>query len=107
MRPTTAAALPLWMFGVQMSASALRSEEHTSELQSPVHLVCRLLLEKKKTHIIHVVNFSFFTTFSSNRIMGILDSKVAFSLVIFHFYYVLRLIPLFGTSRSEHIRTEI
>src|SRR4051794_41398869 len=30
------------------AASAERSEEHTSELQSPVHLVCRLLLEKKK-----------------------------------------------------------
>src|SRR5690348_17808426 len=29
----------------------LRSEEHTSELQSPVHLVCRLLLEKKKNSI--------------------------------------------------------
>src|SRR5690348_17499091 len=28
-----------------------RSEEHTSELQSPVHLVCRLLLEKKKKKI--------------------------------------------------------
>src|SRR2546422_2913928 len=28
----------------------LRSEEHTSELQSRLHLVCRLLLEKKKTH---------------------------------------------------------
>src|SRR5690348_17531277 len=28
-----------------------RSEEHTSELQSPVHLVCRLLLEKKKKYI--------------------------------------------------------
>src|SRR6267154_6528860 len=28
--------------------SGNRSEEHTSELQSPVHLVCRLLLEKKK-----------------------------------------------------------
>src|SRR4051794_41337022 len=27
-----------------------RSEEHTSELQSPVHLVCRLLLEKKKRY---------------------------------------------------------
>src|SRR5258708_31641675 len=27
-----------------------RSEEHTSELQSPDHLVCRLLLEKKKTN---------------------------------------------------------
>src|SRR4051794_41424759 len=38
----------------EASSSALcssapdRSEEHTSELQSPVHLVCRLLLEKKK-----------------------------------------------------------
>src|SRR5690348_18335152 len=28
-----------------------RSEEHTSELQSPVHLVCRLLLEKKKMYM--------------------------------------------------------
>src|SRR5258708_29809553 len=31
------------------SAAGVRSEEHTSELQSPDHLVCRLLLEKKKT----------------------------------------------------------
>src|SRR5258708_828184 len=30
------------------SSSSARSEEHTSELQSPDHLVCRLLLEKKK-----------------------------------------------------------
>src|SRR2546426_6230613 len=30
-----------------------RSEEHTSELQSPCNLVCRLLLEKKKTRISH------------------------------------------------------
>src|SRR5687768_18086210 len=30
---------------------ALRSEEHTSELQSRLHLVCRLLLEKKKKNI--------------------------------------------------------
>src|SRR5256885_6204682 len=29
----------------------LRSEEHTSELQSPCNLVCRLLLEKKKTNL--------------------------------------------------------
>src|SRR2546422_1703075 len=28
----------------------IRSEEHTSELQSRLHLVCRLLLEKKKNH---------------------------------------------------------
>src|SRR5438876_5883079 len=32
-------------------AATWRSEEHTSELQSPVHLVCRLLLEKKNKHI--------------------------------------------------------
>src|SRR2546422_6258087 len=30
------------------TASSVRSEEHTSELQSRLHLVCRLLLEKKK-----------------------------------------------------------
>src|SRR6266581_6579241 len=34
---------------------AARSEEHTSELQSPVHLVCRLLLEKKK-NILQIKN---------------------------------------------------
>src|SRR6266581_9609434 len=34
-------------------ALLLRSEEHTSELQSPVHLVCRLLLEKKKNKQSH------------------------------------------------------
>src|SRR5438876_4005598 len=31
-----------------------RSEEHTSELQSPVHLVCRLLLEKKRNSCLRV-----------------------------------------------------
>src|SRR5437762_11464056 len=33
------------------SGVGLRSEEHTSELQSPMYLVCRLLLEKKKPSI--------------------------------------------------------
>src|SRR5215216_5212240 len=32
--------------------SVWRSEEHTSELQSPDHLVCRLLLEKKKKQVV-------------------------------------------------------
>src|SRR2546426_8958554 len=41
--------------GVRSSSSTegslrYRSEEHTSELQSPCNLVCRLLLEKKKTY---------------------------------------------------------
>src|SRR5690348_17898394 len=37
------------IFASPLLIPLLRSEEHTSELQSPVHLVCRLLLEKKKT----------------------------------------------------------
>src|SRR5256885_8575861 len=33
-----------------------RSEEHTSELQSPCNLVCRLLLEKKKNNIVYITD---------------------------------------------------
>src|SRR4051794_41636958 len=39
---------------VAVRKEKVRSEEHTSELQSPVHLVCRLLLEKKKNTHKHV-----------------------------------------------------
>src|SRR5256885_12896604 len=38
-------------------AAGDRSEEHTSELQSPCNLVCRLLLEKKKKKIIVYSNY--------------------------------------------------
>src|SRR5688500_19062718 len=37
--------------GLQAVRPAKRSEEYTSELQSPCNLVCRLLLEKKKTQL--------------------------------------------------------
>src|SRR3989454_2395646 len=37
---------------VRLAAGRARSEEHTSELQSPCNLVCRLLLEKKKTKVL-------------------------------------------------------
>src|ERR1039458_10761721 len=45
----------IWMLTIRQpapfgSSSTIRSEEHTSELQSLRHLVCRLLLEKKKKH---------------------------------------------------------
>src|SRR3989449_8151096 len=40
-----------WRFHRSRLLFALRSEEHTSELQSRLHLVCRLLLEKKKNNI--------------------------------------------------------
>src|SRR3712207_7848260 len=36
--------------------SVIRSEEHTSELQSRQYLVCRLLLEKKKNKLTHKIN---------------------------------------------------
>src|SRR5258708_19484936 len=39
---------PTELLRMRTVCSILRSEEHTSELQSPDHLVCRLLLEKKK-----------------------------------------------------------
>src|SRR5256885_6416065 len=47
-----------WADAVKQMAAA-RSEEHTSELQSPCNLVCRLLLEKKKTaHSKHSIPMS-------------------------------------------------
>src|SRR5690348_17514843 len=45
-------AMTLHDLDTQAHALTVRSEEHTSELQSPVHLVCRLLLEKKNTTLI-------------------------------------------------------
>src|SRR5258708_8786929 len=68
--PAAAAMTPSRPF--QTSASALartlltfgvRSEEHTSELQSPDHLVCRLLLEKKKNG--PILRSNHFTRFPS------------------------------------------
>src|SRR5690348_17462809 len=46
--PPTQAPFERTGHGRRWTRARLRSEEHTSELQSPVHLVCRLLLEKKK-----------------------------------------------------------
>src|SRR2546430_6205745 len=43
-------AQPFWRSGQDCCCQDRRSEEHTSELQSQSNLVCRLLLEKKKTH---------------------------------------------------------
>src|SRR5437763_8907415 len=41
-------ALARKMYADMTASATTRSEEHTSELQSPMYLVCRLLLEKKK-----------------------------------------------------------
>src|SRR5690554_7617986 len=62
------AKLVLWPFGNEVIINfdrhpilnilwlIFRSEEHTSELQSRPHLVCRLLLEKKKNNIKDIIN---------------------------------------------------
>src|SRR2546426_1441115 len=45
----------------RQTAGSGRSEEHTSELQSPCNLVCRLLLEKKKTNRVKLRHKKTFT----------------------------------------------
>src|SRR2546422_6998827 len=50
-----AEAVALGQHEVQHDEIVRRSEEHTSELQSRLHLVCRLLLEKKKTDTLNRV----------------------------------------------------
>src|SRR5689334_24680162 len=54
-------------YHVRLSALARpgRSEEHTSELQSQFHLVCRLLLEKKKKHTYRSQTHNMFSTQSA------------------------------------------
>ena len=47
--PETFCATLLGTINTEAPIRGYRSEEHTSELQSPMYLVCRLLLEKKKT----------------------------------------------------------
>src|SRR2546422_6568396 len=48
MRNDATVSAPTWNSTLKTRPTAIRSEEHTSELQSRLHLVCRLLLEKKK-----------------------------------------------------------
>src|SRR5437879_6643091 len=56
-RPKAARACFLLRPGLDDAQSAApRSEEHTSELQSPMYLVCRLLLEKKKKKKYHITS---------------------------------------------------
>src|SRR5258708_14469339 len=53
----------------------LRSEEHTSELQSPDHLVCRLLLEKKKNDIIRRTSASHISVPSHQTLRSYLHQR--------------------------------
>src|SRR5574344_2139373 len=61
-----------------MRCNPSRSEEHTSELQSPDHLVCRLLLEKKNLLLYEsfALNFSLFLLLSRSLLFFSLSSDV-------------------------------
>src|SRR5574340_1834313 len=50
----------LFLMCVNLRSMTHRSEEHTSELQSPKEIVCRRLLEKKKRYVINNVPNSFY-----------------------------------------------
>src|SRR2546429_7304127 len=52
-RSQLAQSFPQWNISNGRDPQSCRSEEHTSELQSRLHLVCRLLLEKKKKNRLH------------------------------------------------------
>src|ERR1039458_9928697 len=94
---------PAWQF-------TPRSEEHTSELQSLRHLVCRLLLEKKKGYIIHsqggvagsgrwrfhsgAAARPYTAVFSTRPRMGSGHSKLEISFWFF-FFLMIRLPPSF------------
>src|SRR2546429_4216698 len=54
----TASLSPGRSLSAALESTRGRSEEHTSELQSRLHLVCRLLLEKKKRHKSRVASYS-------------------------------------------------
>src|SRR2546422_7085787 len=57
----------------RIASAMVRSEEHTSELQSRLHLVCRLLLEKKKKINILMLSIESFTNnFALLYLLGVL-----------------------------------
>src|ERR1039457_6824664 len=75
----------------------LRSEEHTSELQSPCNLVCRLLLEKKKKRYRHSIGAPQRTSQSSHSVHATLaapraslvsiDPRLRYSFCFFFFFF--------------------
>src|SRR2546429_3446592 len=67
----TSQRMPPWSVPI-----GFRSEEHTSELQSRLHLVCRLLLEKKKKHAASILPYADHTTIPSDTITLLLNMSV-------------------------------
>src|SRR5256885_12362479 len=72
-----------------------RSEEHTSELQSPCNLVCRLLLEKKKKN--EVIDYAVIMKTSNNK------QHIYFRKLVF--YLVIHVRVTYSCSNSTHTVT--
>src|SRR6516225_360576 len=70
-----------------MTRKALRSEEHTSELQSHVNLVCRLLLEKKKNITLFLLFFDLYKLYKTFFYMIFCFFLFLFLFVFFFFRF--------------------
>src|SRR6266581_2116550 len=64
-----------------------RSEEHTSELQSPVHLVCRLLLEKKKKNAANILSTAVYSIKSFGDPAAAMRTFAAADPLLFFFFF--------------------
>src|SRR2546426_5572709 len=71
--------LPSWRVKRFSSPGTSRSEEHTSELQSPCNLVCRLLLEKKKIMV--------WSTITANQYHGLVALNQVIKAIIYRHPY--------------------
>src|SRR5438034_3669697 len=76
-RRSSPKSMRLWGFLRNRSSPAIRSEEHTSELQSHSDLVCRLLLEKKKNEPAAGSGLKPVTSPTETRILGIRSAGYA------------------------------
>src|ERR1039457_295273 len=90
--------------------SDMRSEEHTSELQSPCNLVCRLLLEKKKqpyTATLGHLPFANYRTVLSgpDAVMSPLHAGLTPLFLELHFLHLLNCLFFFNDTATTEIYT--
>src|SRR5256885_6476762 len=80
----------------------VRSEEHTSELQSPCNLVCRLLLEKKKNISSRVSLSSVYCIVYSSNVLHPFLSNNSWYLLLLVRYYLLVYFSLLLSYQSQY-----
>src|SRR2546429_2474378 len=89
----------------QPGQNAERSEEHTSELQSRLHLVCRLLLEKKKKKTTSIHKSSTITTNSSySQSMHTKPATANYSYTIWQQYIISSCLSEITASQIYHAK---